>query len=81
MTQNGLLCNIIRELILAKVKLTNEAYSYVEAYEGIRRERYSIIMYEGVVAQRRKNPSLQQGVLIMPSVTIGLFNTMKPSTA
>ena len=59
MTQNGLLCNIIRELILAKVKLTNEAYSYVEAYEGIRRERYFLIMYEGVVAQRRKNPSLQ----------------------
>ena len=28
-----------------------------------------------------KNPSLQQGVLIMPSVTIGPFNTMKPSTA
>ena len=47
--------NIICELILVKVKLTNKACSYVEAYEGIRRERYSIIMYEGVVAQRRKN--------------------------
>ena len=27
----------------------------MEAYEGIRRERYFLIMYEGVVAQRRKN--------------------------
>ena len=42
-------------IFLAEVKLTNKTCSYVEAYERIYRERYFLIMYEGVVAQRRKN--------------------------